>query len=265
MKNDYHNPADERNIKHLKETIDLLRKENNRLKTENKIIPSLKETIKKLQVEKIEISQKIIDYESETLLNSNKDNKEDILLYKPKSESKKIFEFSLAKSNFSLTFYGKKNSKYLKDGLKNKNEEITILKNELVKKEEVISLLKAKNKKIELKKEKCNNISLNASINSSKANSINNSSVGKNLLNSGSKYNSNNSKSNGINDINKYTSPFASGASPSAANNKINNNKKRNAPFQNEINYEETESQFSLEKIYIRKSKIFWKKKEISF
>ena len=246
MKNDYHNPADERNIKHLKDTIDLLRRENNRLKTENKLIPSLKETIKKLQEEKMEISQKIIDYESETLLNSNKDNKEDILLYKPKTESKKIFELSLGKSNFSFTIYGKKNTKFLKDGLKNKNEEITILKNELVKKEEIISLLKAKNKKIELKKEKCNNISLNASANSSKVNSINNSAKGKNVLNSWSIYNSNNNNNTDTNDANKYTSPFSWGGSPSAANNIINN-KKRNVPLKNEIMYEETESQISLE------------------
>ena len=242
MKNDYHNPSDERNIKHLKETIDLLRRENNRLRSENKIIPSLKDTIKKLQEEKIEISQKIIDYESESLLyNVGKDNKEDILLYNPKAHSKKFFEISLAKSNFSFSYSGKKNSKYLKDGLKNKNEEIIILKNELVKKEEIISLLKAKNKKIDLKKERCNNFSLNTNSSNSKRNSTNS---GKIILNSGNviNSNSNNTHSNnaGMSDINKYTSAFSWVASP--------NNKKRNMPFHNEIMYEETESQISLEK-----------------
>ena len=64
MKNDYHNPSDERNIKHLKETIYSLPKENNRLRTDNKIISSLKDTIKKLQEENIEMSQKLINYES---------------------------------------------------------------------------------------------------------------------------------------------------------------------------------------------------------
>ena len=241
MKNEYHNPSDERNIKHLKDTIDLLRRENNRLRLENKIIPSLKDTIKKLQEEKIEISQKIIDYESESLLyNTSKDNKDDILLYNPKVHSKKIFECSLVESNFAFSYNGKKNSKYLKDGLKNKNEEIIILKNELVKKEEIISLLKSKNKKIDLKKEKCNNFTINTISSNSKGNSSNS---GKMILNSGNIIKSNNNtitNNTGINDINKYTSVFSWVASP--------NNKKRNIPFHNEIMYEETESQISLEK-----------------
>ena len=249
MKNDYHNPSDERNIKHLKDTIDLLRRENNRLRAENKLIPSLKDTIKKLQEEKIEISQKIIDYESESLLyNASKDNKDDILLYNPKIQSKKIFELSLTKDNISFSFNGKKNSKYLKDGLKNKNEEITILKNELVKKEEIISLLKAKNKKIEFKKEKCNSFSLNENGNTSKRNSNISTTNGKAmLLNSGNLISSNNNtntNNTGINDINKYTSAFSWAASPSSSN----NNKKRNIPFNHEIMYEETESHISLEK-----------------
>lgn len=247
MKNDYHNPSDERNIKHLKETIDLLRKENNRLRSENKLIPSLKDTIKKLQEEKIEISQKIIDYESESLLyNANKENKDDILLYNPKIQSKKIFELSLIKENFSFSFYGKKNTKYLKDGLMNKNEEITILKNELVKKEEIISLLNAKNKKIELKKEKCNNFSLNVAGINTKGNSNRSSSNGKaKVLNSGNLLGSNNNTNNTrVNDINKYTSAFSWMASPASSN----NNKKRNVVFNHDMMYEETESHLSLEK-----------------
>ena len=246
MKNDYHNPSDERNIKHLKDTIDLLRRENNRLRAENKTISSLKDTIKKLQDEKIEMSQKIIDYESESLLyNASKENKDDILLYNPKASSKKIFKPSLAKANFSFSFYGKKDSKYLKDGLKNKNEEITILKNELVKKEEIISLLKSKNKKFELKKDKCSNFSLNINTNNSKRNSNISTSNGKIATFNNNIFNSNNNTNNtGVNDTNKYTSAFSWVASPSSNN----NNKKRNIPFNNEIMYEETESHISLEK-----------------
>ena len=64
------------------------------------------------------------------------------------------------------------------------------------------------------------------------------------ILNSGNiiNSNSNNTHSNnaGMSDINKYTSAFSWVASP--------NNKKRNIPFHNEIMYEETESQISLEK-----------------
>lgn len=250
MKNEYHNPSDERNIKHLKETIDLLRRENNRLRSENKVIVSLKDTIKKLQEEKIEMSQKIIDYESESLLyNASKDNKDDILLYNPKSPSKKMFNISLVKSSFSFNFYGKKNTNILKDGLKNKNEEIIILKNELVKKEEIISLLKAKNKKIEFKNEKCNNFSITTSGNNSKRNNSvmsNGKVMASNTGNSGNILNSNNTNThnNNYNDINKYTSAFSWAASPSTNN----NNKKRNVPFNNDIMYEETESHFSLEK-----------------
>ena len=250
MKNDYHNPSDERNIKHLKETIDLLRRENNRLRIENKSIPSLKDTIKKLQEEKIEMSQKIIDYESESLLyNASKENKDDILLYNPKCPSKKTFKTPLIKTNFSFSFYGKKDSKYLKDGLKNKNEEITILKNELVKKEEIISLLKSKNKKFELKKEKCINLTINNNSNNNNNTKINNNNIYTSKAkitsnNNGNIFNSNNTNNNSLNDINKYTSAFSWGASPASAN----NNKKRNTPFQNEIMYEETESHISLEK-----------------
>ena len=243
MKNDYHNPSDERNIKHLKDTIDLLRRENNRLRAENKIIPSLKDTIKKLQEEKIEMSQKIIDYESESLLyNASKDNKDDILLYNPKVPSKKIFKISLEKTNFSFSFPSKIINKNLKDGLKNKNEEIVILKNELVKKEEIISSLKSKLKKTDnIKKEERYSFSLTG--NSSKRNSNFNPNSGNVVaLNSGNIISSKNNNT-GFNDINKYTSAFSWTTSPT-----MKDNKKRNVPLHNEIMYEETESQMSLEK-----------------
>ena len=249
MKNDYHNPADERNIKHLKETIDLLRKENNKLKSENKSVSSLKETIKKLQEEKLELSQKIIDIESESLLNNaSKDNKDDILLYNPKALSKKMFKLSLAKSNFSFSYFGKKNVSYLKDGLKNKNEEITILKNELVKKEEIISLLKANKKKIKLKSIKCSSFCLNVgNENNAKKNNININNGKMISFNSGNKLSPNTNNTN-MNDINKYTSAFSWVTSPPPYNNNNNVNKKRNGSGSNEMMYEETESHISLEK-----------------
>ena len=248
MKNDYHNHADERNIKHLKETIDLLKKENNKLKAENKSISSLKETIKKLQEEKLELSQKIIDIESESLLNNaSKDNKDDILLYNPKALSKKIFKLSLAKSNFSFSYFGKKNVSYLKDGLKNKNEEITILKNELVKKEEIISLLKANKKKIKLKSVKCNSFCLNVGNESNTKKNSTSTTNGKMIsFNSGNKLSPNTNNTN-MNEINKYTSAFSWVTSP-LYNNNNNVSKKRNGPGNNEIMYEETESHISLEK-----------------
>ena len=172
MRNVYHNPYEERNIKHLKETIDLLKRENNKLKNENKIILQLKETIKKLQKEKIELSQKLIDYESDAFLyNSNKGDKEDILLYNP-NHSKKYFQINLEKYNFSFSI--KSNShKHQNSCFTDKNEEIDALKSELVKKEEIISLLKT-NKKI-YKPVIINNFSINSSSRSSQINSYANS------------------------------------------------------------------------------------------
>ena len=172
MRNAYHNPYEERNIKHLKETIDLLKRENNKLKNENKIILQLKETIKKLQKEKIELSQKLIDYESDAFLyNSNKGDKEDILLYNP-NNSKKNFQINLEIYNFSFSI--KSNShKHQNSCFTDKNEEIDALKSELVKKEEIISLLKT-NKKI-YKPVIINNFSINSSSRSSQINSYANS------------------------------------------------------------------------------------------
>ena len=172
MRNEYHNSSNERSFKHLKETIDSLRKENNRLKIENKTIPQLKETIKKLKNEKIEMSKKIIDYESESLLyNSIMGDKEDILLFNP-NQSKKNFKINFEKSNFSFTLQRNKNKNnnfYLKD----KNEEIDSLKSELIKKNEIISLLKS-NQKV-YKPVIINNFSINSSSSTSKKNSYANS------------------------------------------------------------------------------------------
>ena len=109
MKKIITNPADERNIRHLKETIDLLRKEKNKLKLENTSISSLKETIKKLKKEKLELSQKIIGIESESLLNNaSKDNKDDILLYNPKAFSKKFLNYHWENQIFLSLFSAKK-------------------------------------------------------------------------------------------------------------------------------------------------------------
>ena len=68
MRNDKNNLLYEKTIKNLKETIEILKKENNKLRNDNKELPRLKELIKKLKKEKLEMSQKIIDYESESFL-----------------------------------------------------------------------------------------------------------------------------------------------------------------------------------------------------
>ena len=127
MRNENRNLLYEKSIKNLKDTIDLLKKENNKLRNDNKEIFRLKELIKKLKKEKLEMSQRIIDYESESFLyNSQREDKDDILLYNPNNSNKKL-KMNLKKFNFSFSINGIKNvtNKY------NKNDEISILKREL--------------------------------------------------------------------------------------------------------------------------------------
>ena len=183
------NINDERNIKHLKESNELLKKENTKLKLENKSISSLKETILKLQEEKLEMSRKIIEMESEIFLLKDGEDVNDEMLYNPRrgsristisqkellqklqpnSSKKNLFNKEIKKfnnnkitNNTYFSILSDKNNA-LKEGLKNKNEEISLLKSELIKKEQII---------LELKKNKENiinncdsKLSLNSSIN----------------------------------------------------------------------------------------------------
>ena len=167
---------DERSIKNLKETIESLKKENKKLKLENKNLSNLKEQITKLQDEKMELSRKIMEMESEAVLYKDEEGMKDEMLYNPRRGSRfstisqkelmqklqpnqsnmnitnkeeKKFNNDLnkiASTNFSIL--STKNMNLLKDGLKNKNEEILLLKNELIKKEQIIAELK-KNKHLE--------------------------------------------------------------------------------------------------------------------
>ena len=172
MKLEYRNPFYEKIVKQLKETIDLLRSENTKLKKNNKEIFNLKETIKKLKAEKLELSQKIIDYESNDLFyNSHKGEKEEMLLYNPNNSNKKGKSI-LKKSNFSFSIKGIFN-KMNNSIQSNKNEEISILKDELIKKEEIISLLKSSKKGY--KKVIINNFSINSSKSNSNLSSNDNS------------------------------------------------------------------------------------------
>ena len=164
------NINDERIIKHLKETIDSLKKENSKLKSENKNLLNLKDKIEKLQEEKMELSRKLMEMESEAVLYKDGDEMKDEMLYNPRRGSrlstisqkelliklqpnasnlnttnKEIKKFNKElniTSNINFSFISKKNKNIIKDGLKNKNEEILLLKNELIKKEQIISQLK---------------------------------------------------------------------------------------------------------------------------
>ena len=169
MRNENRNLLYEKSIKNLKDTIDLLKKENNKLRNDNKETFRLKELIKKLKKEKLEMSQRIIDYESESFLyNSQREDKDDILLYNPNNSNKKL-KMNLKKFNFSFSINGIKNvtNKY------NKNDEISILKRELNEKNEIITLLKSNKKKY--KPVIINNFSINSSSSTSNINSINSS------------------------------------------------------------------------------------------
>ena len=169
MRNENRNLLYEKSIKNVKDTIDLLKKENNKLRNDNKEIFRLKELIKKLKKEKLEMSQRIIDYESESFLyNSQREDKDDILLYNPNNSNKKL-KMDLKKFNFSFSINGIKNetNKY------NKNDEISILKRELNEKNEIITLLKSNKKKY--KPVIINNFSINSSSSTSNINSINSS------------------------------------------------------------------------------------------
>jgi len=167
---------EEKTIKQLKETIESLKKENHKLKQENKSISSLKNTILKLQEEKMELSRKLMEMEGEAVLYKDDGDISNEMLYNPRRGSRistisqkelllklqpnsskmnlannnkeqKQFNKELNKitnSNFSI-ISPKRSNILLKDGLKNKNEEILLLKNELVKKEQIITELK-KNK-----------------------------------------------------------------------------------------------------------------------
>ena len=171
MKLDHH-PLYEKSIKQLKDTIDSLRKENHILKTNNKEIYNLKVIIKRLKAEKLELSQKIIDYESDSLFyNSPKGMKEEALLYNPNNSNKK-FKSDFKISYFYFSIKGRLDKMNISSQT-NKNDEITILKNDLIKKDEIISLLKSNKKGY--KKVIINNFSINSSDNNSKLNSYNNS------------------------------------------------------------------------------------------
>ena len=114
-------------IKHLKEAIELLKKENTRLKADSK-------DIKKLKEEKLSLSKQIMELESEAMLYKNFNGGDNLIFP----------SFTTTKFNFSIIENSSKQK--IKDSLKNKNEEILILKNELMKKDQIISNLQKKEK-----------------------------------------------------------------------------------------------------------------------
>ena len=145
------NHNDEKSTKHLKELIEALKKQNLKLKIENKNLQSLKDIITKLQEEKMDLSRKLMEMEGEVVLYKDNNDINDEMLYNPRkgsrfstisqkepiikiqrSSSKEIhiIQMKITSSNFSII------SKI------NRAEEINILKNELINKNKIISELK---------------------------------------------------------------------------------------------------------------------------
>ena len=167
--------GDDKTIKRLKETIDIYKKENQRLKLENKSILGLKQNIIKLQEEKMELAKKLMELESEAVLYKDDNSTNDEMLYNPKLSSSRRYskrlsihrnsiinnsskefpnqiissqkKYILSINKFSFSLNSKNNNNF-KEILNNKNEEISLLKSELIKKEQIIN---------ELKKEKLKN------------------------------------------------------------------------------------------------------------
>ena len=151
-------------IKHLKESNEILKKEKNILSSD----PNAKE-LKKLKEENIQLQKKLMDLEGEQL-NLNNDNlltnsfannsylNNNLITTENNTVNTSLIhnikqtstfnknEKKLAKANFNFSLIANKGYNKIKESLKNKNEEITILKNELLKKEKLIENLKYKNK-----------------------------------------------------------------------------------------------------------------------
>ena len=148
---------DEKSVKHLKEVIETLKKQNLKLKIENKNLQGLKDIINKLQEEKMDLSRRLMEMEGEAVLYKDNNNINDEMLYIPRKSSrfstisqresfnkisnvssKEIKVLSLMKissSNFSLI------------SKKNLNNEINMLKDELDKKNKIISDFEKSEKK----------------------------------------------------------------------------------------------------------------------
>ena len=72
-----------------KEIIDVLKKENLRLKQENKSVKNYKELIQKLQQEKMTLTKQIMEMEAESFLDGEEKNKEEEMLFNPRMASRR--------------------------------------------------------------------------------------------------------------------------------------------------------------------------------
>ena len=149
------NHNEEKSVKHLKEVIETLKRQNLKLKIENRNLLSLKDIISKLQEEKMDLSKKLMEMEGEVVLYKETNDINDEMLYNPRKSSR----FSTISQKDSFHKIPSSSSKEIKKismkitkenfciiSKNNLREEIELLKNELIKKEKIIEDLK-KNKK----------------------------------------------------------------------------------------------------------------------
>ena len=149
LKNDYHLFKQQneeiqkdlnKTIKQTKDAIDLLKRENAKLKNQNINYNTLSKNqiIQKLKEEKILLSKKIEELENEKFHNIHHEKNNRL------NNKNLIKNFVLNSFSFSLINNDKSNN-YLKENIQKKKEEIIALKNELIKKEQIIQKLKTNN------------------------------------------------------------------------------------------------------------------------
>ena len=151
----FHN--EEKSVKHLKEVIETLKRQNLKLKIENRNLQGLKDIITKLQEEKMDLSRKLMEMEGEAVLYRDSININDEMLYNPRKGSR----YSTISQKESFHKYPSSSSKEINNKLSmkissenfclisnsNLSKEINVLKNELNKKEQIISEMKKAEKK----------------------------------------------------------------------------------------------------------------------
>ena len=145
------NHNDEKSTKHLKEVIDSLKKQNLKFKIE---IKNLKDIINKLQEEKMDLSRRLMEMEGEVVLYKDNNNINDEMLYIPKKSSRfstisqresfhKISQASSREPSMKIS----SNNNFSIISKINLTSELNMLKDELNKKNKIISDLEKSGKK----------------------------------------------------------------------------------------------------------------------
>ena len=149
------NHNDEKSTKHLKEVVDSLKKQNLKFKIE---IKNLKDIINKLQEEKMDLSRRLMEMEGEVVLYKDNNNINDEMLYIPKKSSRfstisqresfhKISQASSREIKILPSMKISSNNNFSIISKINLTSELNMLKDELNKKNKIISDLEKSGKK----------------------------------------------------------------------------------------------------------------------